>query len=107
MTTLVEVTTTVATEEEARRLAAALVEAGVMACVTFHAVRSVYRWQGEIHDEPEYQLVGKTRASLAARAEEFIRANHPYDTPAVLTVPVLRANEDYAEWVSASVRSDS
>lgn len=96
--TLVEIVTTVGGEDEARRLARGLVEARLAACVSFFAVRSVYRWQGEIMDEDELQVVAKTDGRRADAVERWIRDHHPYDTPAVLRLPVLRANPDYERW---------
>ena len=103
MTALVEITTTVSAEDDARTLARRLVESGEAACVSFQRVESVYQWQGELVQEAEFQLTLKTTAAAAERAEAALRAAHPYDVPAILTVPVLRAGEDYAAWVAAAV----
>ncbi|MGQ0721462.1 MAG: divalent-cation tolerance protein CutA [Candidatus Eiseniibacteriota bacterium] len=101
---LVEIVTTVASEEDARRLSRELVAAGVVACATYFPVRSFYRWKGELRDDAEFQIVGKTTADLAAEAEEHVRRAHPYETPAILRVAVRSANEAYAAWVTESVR---
>ena len=103
---LVEIVTTTANEEDAGRLARTLVEEGLAACGTWRPVRSVYRWKGALCDEQEIELHLKTTASAAERAERRIREIHPYETPAVLRVPILAANEDYAAWVRANVRGD-
>jgi periplasmic divalent cation tolerance protein len=101
---LVEIVTTVATEEDARRLSRELVASGVVACATWYPVRSVYRWQGELHDDPEIQIVCKTTAALAAKAEESLKGAHPYETPQILRLAVRSANETYATWVADSVK---
>jgi periplasmic divalent cation tolerance protein len=97
--TLVEIVTTVASEADARKLARGLVEARLAACVSLLPLRSVYRWEGEICDEAEVQLVAKTDFRRASLVEEWIRERHPYDTPAVLRLPILKANADYERWV--------
>jgi periplasmic divalent cation tolerance protein len=101
---LVEIVTTVATEEDARRLSRELVVSGVVACATYFPVRSFYRWRGELRDDAEFQVVGKTTAALAAEAEEHVRRAHPYETPAILRIAVRCASEAYAAWVAESVR---
>jgi len=61
------VMTSIGTEDEAERLAAAIVEARLAACVQVQRVRSLYVWQGELHREPEWALQIKTlRARYAA-----------------------------------------
>lgn len=104
---LVEIRTTVASEEDAVALARKLVESGHVACATFFPVRSVYSWKGELCDEAEFQVVCKTLESRAGDVESRIAAIHPYGTPAVLRVPVLRANDDYVSWVCARVGPDT
>jgi periplasmic divalent cation tolerance protein len=102
---VVEVVTTVATEEDAAHLARAVVEARVAACATFFPVRSVYRWEGAVQDEEEFQIIAKTAADRADAAVTWLREQHPYDTPAILVVPVLRANAEYAAWVARETGS--
>ncbi|HMB71397.1 MAG TPA: divalent-cation tolerance protein CutA [bacterium] len=100
---LVEIVTTVSGDEEAERLARTLVEERLAACVSRDPVRSLYRWQGELRDDPEVRLVIKTTAGRATRVRERLAELHPYDTPAVVTLPVLHANDDYAAWLRDAV----
>jgi periplasmic divalent cation tolerance protein len=103
---VIEITTTVATEEEAVRLAESLVTGGLVACATLRSVRSLYRWQGSLCDEPEFELTLKTHRSRAAQVEERLRAVHPYDNPAILRGSVASANPDYSQWVAACTRRE-
>jgi len=102
---LVEIHTTVASQEDAVDLARRLIASGLVACVNLFPVRSIYPWKGELCDESEVQLVCKTLETRAAETEARLRELHPYETPAVLRMPVLRANEDYAAWVAECVRN--
>ena len=104
---LVEIVTTVGSEEDAARIARALVEEKVFACASWKAVRSIYSWKGAVVDEEETEITFKTLASIADRAEQRLRALHPYETPAILRVPLLRANPDYAKWVRENVSPES
>ena len=104
---LVEIITTVSTEAQARELARGALEARLAACVSFHPVRSVYRWKGEVCDEEEIQVVLKTDERSVEAAERWIRDAHPYETPAVLRVPVLHVNSDYARWAREALEGES
>jgi periplasmic divalent cation tolerance protein len=102
---LIEIATTVATREEALRLAHALVSQGLAACVQVEPITSVYRWQGQVHEDAEHRLTGKTTAGRYAAAEAALRALHPYQLPAIQAVPVSHASADTAAWVRASVEA--
>jgi len=105
--TLVEIVTTVATEDDAARIARELVETTAVACASFFAVRSVYTWKGATCDEVEHQIVCKVREKDAEDVERRLAELHPYETPAILRVPVLRANQAFAAWVEESAGEDS
>jgi periplasmic divalent cation tolerance protein len=103
---LVEIVTTVSTEEQARELAREAVEARLAACASFFRVRSLYRWKGAVCDEDEVQVVLKTDERTAEAAERWIRERHPYETPAVLRVPILAVNPDYERWALESLSEE-
>jgi periplasmic divalent cation tolerance protein len=104
---LVEIVTTVDSEGAAVRLARELVTGGLVACANLRRVRSIYGWSGELQDEPEIEITLKTTAAMVERAEARLREIHPYDTPAVLRLPVLHANEEYAAWVVDGTRGEA
>ncbi|MBS0454398.1 MAG: divalent-cation tolerance protein CutA [Proteobacteria bacterium] len=93
------VTTALGTEDEADSLAAALVEAGLAACVQVVHVRSFYRWEGELRREPEWLLLIKTRSARFSEVEAFIRGRHSYELPEVLQLPVAGGAPDYLRWL--------
>ena len=99
---LVEIVTTVATEEAALEIARALVRERLVACASFAPCRSVYRWRGAVQEEAEVQVALKTTADRADEAERRLRELHAYETPAILRAAV-RATPDYARWVVESV----
>ena len=79
-----------------------LVEDRLAACGhQIAAIRSVYRWAGAVHDEPEARVALHTRASLVERIVARADAEHPYDVPCVLALPVTGGNPAYLEWVRA------
>jgi len=102
---LVVVLVTVGSVDEGARIARELVEAQLAACTNVVGpIRSIYRWQGAVHDDEEWQLIIKTRAALFAAVESAVRASHSYDNPEVLAVPVAAAAHAYGDWVIAATR---
>lgn len=89
--------------EIAARLGRSLVERGLAACVSLApGLRSIYRWQGKLCDEPEVLMVIKTCRSRAEALALALSEAHPYDTPEVIALPVLGSLEAYAQWVRDS-----
>ncbi len=86
--------------ECAETVGRALVEAGLAACVNvLPGMTSLYRWEGRIARDSECVLIIKTRAGLAeAVIAEGVR-QHPYDTPAFLTLAVDGGSPDYLAWL--------
>lgn len=92
-------------EATAARIARALVEEGLAACVNrVVGVRSTYAWQGTVHDDAEVLLVIKTtRARLDALQARLV-ALHPYELPELVAVEVTGGLAPYLDWVAASTR---
>jgi periplasmic divalent cation tolerance protein len=89
----------------AEKLADALIEKRVAACINILApCRSVYRWQGAVqHDEEHPVLIKSTRAAYPA-LEAHIRALHPYELPEIVAVPIERGLPAYLDWVAAQIQ---
>jgi periplasmic divalent cation tolerance protein len=97
-----EVVVTAADGEWLAGFTRTLVEERLAACGhQIAAIRSVYRWDGEVHDEPEARVALHTRVTLVDQIVARADAEHPYDVPCVLAVPVLGGNPAYLEWVLA------
>ena len=93
------VLTTCPDEATAARVARDLVESGLAACVNRQTVRSTYRWQDRLEDEPEVLLVIKTLADRYADLEMHLKAIHPYEVPEVVALPVSAGSEAYLAWL--------
>lgn len=79
---------------------AALVEAGLAACVNIlPGMISIYVWEGKRHRDAEVVMLVKTRRSLADRVVAAIRGRHPYDNPALIVLPVDGGSADYIRWL--------
>jgi periplasmic divalent cation tolerance protein len=91
--------------ETAAEVARALVEEGLAACGNVvPGLRSIYRWQGQVHDEAEALLVLKTERRLLEALKARLPALHPYQVPELLALPVEGGLAPYLEWIAASVR---
>ena len=88
--------------DSATALAAALVEARLVACVNvLAACTSVYRWQGAVETASEVPVLMKTTLARYAALEAAIRARHPYELPEIVAVPVEHGLPAYLDWVAA------
>ncbi len=87
-------------QEEARRVARALVDTRVCACVNIiPGIQSIYRWQGSIQQEAEWMLIIKTTRELFDRLSAELRKNHSYEIPEVIAIPIVEGNPDYLKWI--------
>jgi periplasmic divalent cation tolerance protein len=86
---------------EAARIARALVERGAACVNILPAVRSIYRWQGTIHDDEEALLVIKAASAKVAELERALPDIHPYELPewVVLQVDEELTSKRYSAWV--------
>jgi periplasmic divalent cation tolerance protein len=102
--TALVVLTTFGSEEDARTLVRALVEARLVACGTLlGGGRSIYRWEGEITEEPEVVVLLKTDVSKWEALAAAVRERHPYDVPELLALPVDRGLDLYLSWLASEV----
>jgi periplasmic divalent cation tolerance protein len=98
------VLTTAGSREEANRIAEALVERRLAACVNvLPGVRSIYRWQGSVHRDDEWLLVSKTRRDAYEALAAAIRELHSYDTPEIVALDVDRGDPKYLAWLAEQV----
>jgi periplasmic divalent cation tolerance protein len=96
------VLTTLPDDAAAQRVATALIETRVAACVNILApCQSVYRWDGKVESAPEVPLLIKTTTARYAALEQAIRDAHPYELPEIVAVPIARGLPAYLTWVAA------
>ncbi len=97
---LLAVYTSVATLEEARKIASALVERRLVACAQISTIESFYRWNDAVQQEPEWRILCKTTEVQYDAVQAAIRALHSYQLPAIHAVALERVDEPYARWIA-------
>ena len=103
----VVVLTTLGASEDPAALARTLVEERLAACVNvLPAMTSIYRWQGQVEEDQERQIVIKTSADRVAALEARLRTLHPYELPEFLVLGA-EASIAYTDWVTSSRTSGS
>ena len=89
----------------ARKIARAAIKARLIACANLiPRIESHYVWKRKIETGNEVLMVLKTTARRLSALEKLILANHPYDTPEFIVLPVTRGNKRYLAWLRDSVR---
>lgn len=92
-------------EEEAVEISHKLLEKKLLACVNvLGAIHSLYFWNEAIHNSKETAVLLKTTKEKIPKIISVLQELHPYDTPAILEIPVGRASDPYCRWVIDSVK---
>jgi len=90
----------------AEKLADAIVAKNLAACVNILApCRSVYRWKGAVQHDEEHPMLIKTTTERYAALESEMRAQHPYELPEIIAVPIERGLPAYLDWVAAETKA--
>lgn len=104
MSTLL-VLTNCSDETSANAIALAVVEARLAACVNIlPRIQSIYRWQGKVESASEIPLLIKTTADNYPALESAIRAQHPYEIPEIIALPIERGLPAYLNWVAETCK---
>ena len=94
--------TTYPSAVEAEKAGAAIVGQRLAACVNIiPGMISHYWWEGKVERGEEAVMILKTRASLAGRVSDAVKASHPYATPAILVLPLESVEQTYLNWLLA------
>jgi periplasmic divalent cation tolerance protein len=105
MTDTIQVITTTGTKADAGKIARALLEERLAACVQIVGpITSSFWWNGEIEEAEEWLCLIKSSAGMFERLKQAIRAVHPYDVPEILATPVAAGSADYLAWLRGELR---
>ena len=94
---------TAASFEEAARIAEALINEKLAACVqVLPEMQSIYSWKDEVQREREVLMIAKTVRTNFAALERQVRALHSYETPEIVALPIVAGSDRYLEWLFKS-----
>jgi periplasmic divalent cation tolerance protein len=103
MTDLIFVYITVGTQDEAAKIARALVEDELAACANIlPGMHSMYRLEGKVEEADEVVLIAKTRADLFDHLAERVKRLHSYSCPCIVALPLVDGSPDFLRWIAES-----
>ena len=91
---------------EAKKIAKAIIEKKLAACVNIVPVHSIFRWKGSIEESDEQLLVVKTSSTLFEKVSECIKNLHSYELPEVISLEIRQGSRPYLKWLQDSVRKN-
>jgi periplasmic divalent cation tolerance protein len=96
---------TCGTKSEAQRIARALVERYLAACVNLFSVpvQSIYRWKGKVESAKEFLLTIKTSRKRFRAVAAEVKRLHSYDVPEIIALPISAGSAEYVDWISESI----
>jgi len=95
---------TAATKAECRKIARHLVEMKLAACVNItQPIESIYRWEGKVTDDKEFQLIIKSTRELFPEIKAAVSNLHSYHTPEIICLPIIDGSRNYLQWIEDSV----
>jgi periplasmic divalent cation tolerance protein len=105
MTDKIVVLTSCAAAVDAERMARALVDGRLAACVNVvPGARSFYHWKGATQSGEEFLLIIKTSRDLFGALRAEMEKLHPYEVPELLALPVVAGAENYLSWLQSNLR---
>ena len=91
---------TAASEEEATKIATALVEEKLVACGNIiPKIRSIYWWEGKVCQEDEVMLISKSTKSLFPSIMDRVKSLHSYQVPEIISFPISDGLPEYLNWI--------
>lgn len=100
----VMVKTSFESEEEAYNMVKMLLENGFIVSGQIKEHRAVYKWEGDICDENEFELLCFTRGALYEKVEKYLLEHHSYDCPEILCFPIINTSVSFGQWILEGTR---
>jgi len=95
---------TCGSRDEAKKIAEALIVNRLAACVNvLPKMESCYRWEGEVHWDPEFLLIIKTTAASLDKVRDTVLEKHSYDLPEFIAFQIDDGSAVYLEWIRDSI----
>lgn len=97
---MIFVYSTFPSKKEANKIGERLVRKKLAGCCNIFPIDSIYSWRGKIVKDKEFAALIKTKKENFQQVEKFILANHSYDTPCILELPINRVTNKYLQWLN-------
>lgn len=105
---MIIVFTTLPNNEEAETLARKIIEAKLAACVqVLPPIKSFYFWENDVRSDSEYLLLIKTLPIKFNELENFIKSNHSYDVPEIISIKTDNVSDNYFKWLKSCINLSS
>jgi periplasmic divalent cation tolerance protein len=105
MTAATVIYVTAASDEEAQRIAGAVVTERLAACANLvPGVTSMFWWEGRVQENSEVSIILKTRNDLVERLTDRVRELHSYECPCIVALPITGGNKAFIDWIIAETR---
>lgn len=95
---------TTPSKAEAEAIASVLLQEYLAACINIHPIHSLYRWEGKINSDSEYQMVIKTDLRLFPSLEAKIKSLHSHSVPEIIALPLVAGSSEYLNWIGDQVK---
>lgn len=104
MPVAIQIVTTTASRSDAEKIATALVQQRLAACVQISGpILSCYRWQNQFETSEEWRCTIKTTQAAYDHVEQAIRRLHPYEVPEIVAIPIAIGSRNYLDWLAQQV----
>lgn len=92
---------TASSNSEAEKIANALVDKKLAACVNIVPnIKSIYIWEGKKEQADEFLLIIKSRKANFKKIIDAVKAVHTYTVPEIISLPITDGNPKYLEWIA-------
>lgn len=91
--------TTCASEDDAKKIIASLLEKKLAACIQTYPVNSFYYWKDSLCNDREILLLIKCKHELFDSIKNDILENHNYELPEIILLPIIDGYEKYLSWI--------
>jgi len=98
------VLTTIDSRDAAQKIARALVEQRLAACVNIVGpIESIYRWEKKVETSSEFLLLVKTTAAQFPAVRDALKRLHSYELPECISLAIDDGSREYLQWIESSV----
>lgn len=94
---------TAGSKKEAAKIAKALVDERLVACVNYFPINSIYRWNKKTEQAREYAMISKTLKKNFGKIKNKIKKMHSYKTPSIVSLAIENGDEKYLQWIEESL----